>query len=150
MGHPGNRYVSEAQHDRRGVAGDGPSGWPGRVKQRRDEKALGSTAGKPEVPAPTLARALEVIHDLLDETIPGSCEPNYEARAFGVLVLSKLFRIRDKSEAFELLTKVAPKVAADPQVHRVLDLGTARARLLEAYEQGRVSEDVLPPGVLEA
>ena len=119
-----------------------------RGKKAREQALIAQGGHKPEIPAPTLAAALEVVHELLEMTIPGSAEPNYEARSFGVLVLSKLFRVRDRSEALALLAAVAPKVADDPQVHRLLDLDAARAKLIEAYQAGRISADELPPGVL--
>src|SRR6266508_919137 len=118
--------------------------------QRAREKAQLRDSGRNRhyVPGPTLQRALEVIAELLDSTIPGSTEPNYENRAWGVLAVAQLFRLRDRDAVLDLLGRIRPDVATDPYVHRVLDLEAARSKLVRAYEEGRISAAELPPGVL--
>jgi hypothetical protein len=124
-------------------------GGKARAQQRREKAQLrDSSRNRHFVPGPTLARAVEVIHDLLTKTLPGTSEPNMECRAYGVLAVAQLFRLQSTSEVIELLSKVAPKVAKDPDVHRLLDLEATRKRLVKAYEDGRISAEELPPGVL--
>jgi hypothetical protein len=123
-------------------------GKAGAQKARERAQLRDSGRNRQAVPGTTLAVALQVIHELLTATIPGSSEPNYEARSYGALAVAQLFKLRDREEAFLFLTKVSPKVAADPQVYRVLDLDEARANLVQAYEEGRISAEELPPGVL--
>jgi hypothetical protein len=102
------------------------------------------------MPDATFGRVVAVIGDLLNTTIPGSSEPNYEARAFGALLAASLFRLRpeQKTEVLELLRQVRPSVTADPYVYKLLDLETTRAKLLQAWEEGRIATDDLPAGVL--
>jgi hypothetical protein len=122
-------------------------GGQGRAQQRREKAALrDSSRNRRLVPGPTLARAVEVIHELLHDTLDGW--PNYEARAYGVLAVAQLFKIESRAEVVDLLNRVAPKVMRDPDVHRLLDLEATRARLVQAFEEGRISAEELPPGVL--
>lgn len=101
-------------------------------------------------PEGTLQHCIEVIGELLDTTIPGSSEPNYEARAFGVFLAASVFRLRpeQKAEALELLATVRPKLATDPYVHKLLQLESARVTLIRAWEEGRIDTGDLPAGVL--
>jgi hypothetical protein len=121
--------------------------------QARERAALrDSGRNRHHVPGPTLARAIEEIDRLLVATVePGSSEPDYLSRAWGLLALATLFRIRleQRAEILELLTRVRPKVAADPQSERLLDLKRARDELLRAYEVGAIDAADLPPELLE-
>ena len=126
----------------------------GRKRQRdRRETAGIRTPGRHrhEAPGPTLARAVEVIGELLDSTLPGSVEPNYEARAYGALAFAVLFRVTDgqRAEALELLERVRPQLAVDPQRQRLLDFERASARLVQAFKEGRIPAYDLPPEVLK-
>ncbi len=103
-------------------------------------------------PEPTLARAIEVVGELLDATLPdGSGEANYEARAYGVLALALLFKTPERPELLELLARFKPqlKLAHDPQRARLLDLERAQQALLAAYDAGRISAFDLPPELLK-
>jgi ribosomal 50S subunit-associated protein YjgA (DUF615 family) len=118
-----------------------------RAEQRREQAALrDSGRNRQYLTEPTLSRALEVIAELLDQTIDG-VEPNYEARAYGVLAVAQLFRLRDREAVFEALRQLRPNLATDPQLHRLLNLERARQALIEAYEAGRIDAADLPPGV---
>lgn len=129
----------------------GARGGRKRQKERRETAGLrDSSRHRHDAPRPTLARAIEVIGELLDATLPGSSEWNYEARAYGVLALAHLFRVRpdQKAELLELLTRVRPKLAADPQRQRLLDFERAGAAVIRAYREGRISALDLPPELL--
>jgi hypothetical protein len=80
--------------------------------------------------------------------ISGSPEPNYEARAFGVLAVAQIFRVTDKGDLLRLLAEIRPSIVADPQAPRLLDLKAAAARLQDAYDQGRIQPDDLDPSLL--
>jgi hypothetical protein len=93
-------------------------------------------------------RILEEISRLLDTVIPGTAEPNYEARAYGVLAAATLFQLGSREEVLDLLREIRPQLANDLLARRLLDLDAARAKLIEAHEQGRIPAESLPPGVL--
>lgn len=73
-----------------------------------------------------------------------------EERAYGVLALAQLFRVRpdQKAELLELLAQARPKLAVDPQRQRLLDFERAGAALVRAYREGRISAMDLPPELL--
>jgi hypothetical protein len=123
-----------------------------RQDDRRERAGIrDASRHKHDAPGPTLARAIEVVAELLDAEIPdGSHEPHYEARALGVLALSSLFGLRpeQKGEILELVARVRPKLTADPHRQRLLDLERAGAAVVRAYREGRISVLDLPPELL--
>jgi len=124
-------------------------GGRGRAAQRREKARLRDTSrNRHEVPGPTLARAIEVVNDLLDATLAGTPEPNIESRAWGVLCVAMLFRAKSRAELLELLTAIKPAVAKDRDLPRLMNLQAAAEGLVQAYEQGRIKAEELPPGVL--
>lgn len=120
-------------------------GGQARATRRRETTTI---ASEPTMPGPTLARVLEVCSALLDARLRDTGERNYESAAFGALVLAQVFRVKDRERVLELLSVVRPRLARDPQVHRLVDLEASRAQLLEAYKAGRITADELPAGVL--
>jgi hypothetical protein len=125
----------------------------GRKRQKDRRRTAGlrdSQRHRHDMPGPTLARAIEVIGELLDSTLPGSTEPNMEERSWGVLALAQLFRLQpeQKAETLKLLAQVRPKLAVDPQRQRLLDLERAGAALVRACREGRISALDLPPELL--
>lgn len=137
-----------------------PEGWlalsrrGGETKARRArERAELRDAGgnKPYASTVSVQRATDVIHDLLNATVPVINEPDYEQRAYGALALATIFRFSadQKDEILALLSRVQPALVTDPHTRRLLDFRAARRRLLDAYEAGRISTDELPPGALE-
>ena len=130
----------------------GARGGRRRGKQQREHAGLrDSSRHRYDVPGPTLARAIEVIGALLDAVIPGTAEPNYEARAYGALAVAQLFRVvpEQKAETLKLLAQVRPKLAVDPQRQRLLDVERAGAALVRAYREGRIAAIDLPPELLK-
>lgn len=123
-----------------------------RQEQRREAAGLRKSSGhRQAVPGPTLAQAIEVVAELLDAEIPdGSHEPNYPARALGVLALSSLFGLRaeHRAEILAVLERVRPALARDPHRARLLDFERASEALVRAYREGRVSALDLPPELL--
>lgn len=123
----------------------------GRARQeaRRQEAGLRtSSRHRHPMPGPTLARAIEVVAELLDAEIPdGTHEPDMLARGVGVLAAAALFGLRDdqRAEILELLGKVRPALAKDSHVERLLRLHEARAALVREVEEGRLSPLDLPP-----
>jgi hypothetical protein len=119
-----------------------------RAHQSRGGKSLRDFAFAPGV---TLGRAVEIIHELLDARISDTGEPDYLSRAYGVMALALLFKVRDRDELLDLLLDVAPQVIEnEPQPHRLLDeLEEARQNLIRAYEAGVIAAEDLPPGVLK-
>jgi hypothetical protein len=120
-----------------------------RAQQRRERAELrDASRNRPEAPRMTLQQAIDVIDALLDATIPGLGEPDFELRALGVYALAQLFRVRDRTEILDLLARVRPKLVADPQRDRLLDYQAARERLRQVYREGRVSIEELPPDLI--
>jgi ribosomal 50S subunit-associated protein YjgA (DUF615 family) len=118
-----------------------------RAEQRRERAELrDSGRNRHYLSEPTLSRVLEVIAELLDQTIDG-VEPNYEARAYGLLAVAELFRLRDREAVFRALKELRPAMASDPRSARLLDLERARQALVDAFEAGRIEAADLPPGV---
>lgn len=119
-----------------------------RQQDRREDAGLrDSSRHRHAMPGPTLARVIEVVAELLDAEIPdGTHEPDMIARGVGVLAAAALFGIRpdQKTETLELLAKIRPNLATDPQVARLLRLEEARQTLLRYVEEGRLDVSELP------
>jgi hypothetical protein len=90
-----------------------------------------------------LARTLEEVNRLMGSRLPNG-EPNMLERAWGVMAVASLFRLRSeqRDELLELLREARPTLAADPHVKRLLDLKAAEAELVRLYELGAIEERI--------
>jgi hypothetical protein len=122
----------------------GRQGSLARSQRARERRAIRDATGhKAFASGENVQRAAEVTRELLDSESP-------ETQALGVLALTALFRLRpdQRDGILIVLGRVRPELV-DPNGTIVSDLDKTRARLRRLYEEGRISLNELPPGVLD-
>lgn len=97
-----------------------------------------------------LKNFLKITDAWLDAKIPGTAEPNAESVAWAMLVLVTNFKLGTREEIVTLLEEVRPELTTEPRVSAFYDVEGTKRRLLDALEDGRISAEDLPVGLLTA